>query len=45
MGYIVYIHPTRLLALSIAVRILQPIQGRDNPDLPATVTFSHEQQQ
>ncbi|BAY30786.1 transposase [Nostoc carneum NIES-2107] len=34
-----------LLALSVAVRILQLIQSRDNPDLPATVTFSHEQQQ
>ncbi|MEH1951737.1 MAG: hypothetical protein V7K77_33015 [Nostoc sp.] len=31
--------------MSVAVRILQPIQGRDNPDLPATVAFSHEQQQ
>ncbi len=34
-----------VLALSVAVRILQLIQGRDNPDLPATVAFSHEQQQ
>ncbi|MEH1969123.1 MAG: hypothetical protein V7K91_21885 [Nostoc sp.] len=45
MGYIVYIHTTRLLALSVVVRILQLIQGRDNPDLSATVAFSHEQQQ
>ncbi|MEW6498810.1 MAG: IS4 family transposase [Cyanobacteriota bacterium] len=34
-----------VLALSVAVRILQLIQGRDNPDLPATVAFSYEQQQ
>lgn len=34
-----------VLALSVAVRILQLIHGRDNPDLPATVAFSHEQQQ
>ncbi|MEH2362008.1 hypothetical protein [Nostoc sp.] len=25
------------------MRILQLIQGRGNPDLPATVAFSHEQ--
>nr|MDZ8234777.1 hypothetical protein [Nostoc sp. ChiQUE02] len=29
----------------VAVRILQLILGRDNLDLPATVAFSHEQQQ
>lgn len=34
-----------VLALSVAVRILQMIQGRDNPNLPATVAFSDEQQQ
>jgi hypothetical protein len=34
-----------VLALSVAVRILQLIQARDNPDLPATVAFSHDQQQ
>jgi hypothetical protein len=34
-----------VLALSVAVRILQLIQGRDNPDLPAIVAFSPEQQQ
>ncbi|MGF2015828.1 IS4 family transposase [Nostoc sp. DedVER01b] len=34
-----------VLALSVAVRILQLIQGRDNPDLPATVTFTDEQLQ
>ncbi|MFN6438169.1 MAG: IS4 family transposase [Nostoc sp. DedSLP01] len=34
-----------VLALSVAVRILQLIQGRDNPDLPANIAFSHEQQQ
>ncbi|WP_335082771.1 hypothetical protein [Nostoc sp.] len=45
LGYIIYIHTTRLLALSVAVRILQPIQGRGNPDLPTTVAFFHEQQQ
>ncbi|MDZ8241484.1 MAG: IS4 family transposase [Nostoc sp. ChiQUE01a] len=33
-----------VLALSVAVRILQLVFGRDNPDLPATVAFSHEQQ-
>lgn len=34
-----------ILALSVAVRILQMIQERDNPDLPASVAFSHQQQQ
>ncbi|MCW5317897.1 IS4 family transposase [Nostoc sp. KVJ3] len=34
-----------VLALSVAVQILQLIQGRDNPDLPATIAFSDEQQQ
>jgi hypothetical protein len=34
-----------VLALSVAVRILQLIQARDNPDLPANIAFSHEQQQ
>ena len=34
-----------VLALSVAVRILQLIQGRDNPNLPATIAFSDEQQQ
>jgi hypothetical protein len=34
-----------VLALSVAVRILQLICGRDNPDLPVSVAFSVEQQQ
>jgi hypothetical protein len=34
-----------ILALSVAVRILQLIGGRDHPDLPANIAFSHEQQQ
>ena len=34
-----------LLALSVAVRTLQLVEGRDNPDLPASLTFSEEQQQ
>lgn len=34
-----------VLALSVSVRILQLIQGRDNPDLPASVAFSQQQQQ
>lgn len=34
-----------VLALSVAVGILQMIQGRDNPELPANLAFSDEQQQ
>lgn len=34
-----------VLALSVSVRILQLIQGRDLPDLPANLAFSHQQQQ
>jgi hypothetical protein len=34
-----------VLALSVAVRILQMIQGRDNPELSANLAFSDEQQQ
>jgi Transposase DDE domain len=34
-----------LLALSVAVRILQLIEGRDNPALAAAIAFSEEQQQ
>ncbi|WP_335186464.1 hypothetical protein [Nostoc sp.] len=34
-----------LVSFVVAVGILQLIQGRDNPNLPATVAFSHEQQQ
>lgn len=33
-----------VLALSIAVRTLQLVEGRDNPDLPASVAFTSEQQ-
>jgi hypothetical protein len=33
-----------ILALSVAVRTLQMIEGRDNVDLLATMTFSTEQQ-
>jgi hypothetical protein len=34
-----------ILALSVAVRTLQMVEGRDNVDLPAAITFSTEQQQ
>ena len=34
-----------LLALSVAVRTLQMVEGRDNPDIPASVAFCEEQQQ
>lgn len=34
-----------VLALSIAVRVLQLVEGRDNPELSASVAFSDEQQQ
>jgi Transposase DDE domain len=34
-----------VLALSIAVRVLQMVEGRDNPDLPASISFSEQQQQ
>ncbi len=34
-----------VLALSVAVRILQLIVGRDQPELPATYAFNDEQQQ
>jgi hypothetical protein len=34
-----------ILALSVAVRTLQMIEGRDNVDLPATITFSADQQE
>lgn len=34
-----------ILALSVAVKILQIVEGRDNPQLSADLTFSPEQQQ
>jgi hypothetical protein len=34
-----------LLALSVAVRTLQMVEGRDNPAIPASVAFSEQQQQ
>jgi Transposase DDE domain len=34
-----------ILALSVAVRTLQMVEGRDNVDLPAAITFSTEQQE
>lgn len=34
-----------VLALSVAVRTLQMVEGRDNPDLPASLSFSNDQQQ
>jgi hypothetical protein len=34
-----------LLALSVAVRTLQLLEGRNKPELPATLAFSEEQQQ
>jgi hypothetical protein len=34
-----------ILALSVAVRTLQMVEGRDNVDLPAAIAFSTEQQE
>ncbi|MCY7283934.1 MAG: IS4 family transposase, partial [Cyanobacteria bacterium CAN_BIN43] len=34
-----------LLALSVALRTLQMVEGRDNPAIPASVVFSEVQQQ
>jgi hypothetical protein len=34
-----------ILALSVAVRTLQMVEGRDNPDIPASVAFCEHQQQ
>lgn len=34
-----------ILALSVAVKTLQMVEGRDNLDVPASVAFSQEQQQ
>jgi hypothetical protein len=34
-----------ILALSVAVQILQLLEGRDQPELPISLTFSAEQQQ
>jgi hypothetical protein len=34
-----------LLALSVAVKTLQMTEGRDNPDIPASVAFCDQQQQ
>jgi hypothetical protein len=34
-----------ILALSVAVRTLQMVEGRDNVDLPATIAFSPDQQE
>ena len=34
-----------VLALSVAVRTLQMVEGRDNPDIPASVAFCGTQQQ
>jgi hypothetical protein len=34
-----------ILALSVAVRTLQMVEGRDNIDLPAAMTFSSQQQE
>lgn len=34
-----------LFALSVAVKTLQMVEGRDNPDIPASVTFCEERQQ
>ena len=34
-----------VLALSVAVRTLQMVEGRDNPDIPASVAFCESQQQ
>jgi hypothetical protein len=34
-----------VLGLSVAVRTLQMVEGRDDVDLPASMTFSTEQQE
>ena len=34
-----------ILALSVTMRTLQMVEGRDNVDLPATMTFSADQQE
>jgi hypothetical protein len=34
-----------ILALSVAVKTLQMVEGRDNPDIPASVAFCEQQQQ
>jgi hypothetical protein len=34
-----------VLALSVAVKTLQMVEGRDNPDIPASVAFDQAQQQ
>lgn len=39
------IHKLTILALSVAVRTLQMVEGRDNSDLPASVVFDDQQQQ
>ena len=39
------IHKLTILALSVAVRTLQMVEGRDNCELSASVTFDDEQQQ
>jgi len=33
-----------ILALSVALRTLQMVEGRDNPDIPASVAFCEQQQ-
>ena len=42
---IVGIQRLTVLALSVAVRILQMLEGREKSDLPASLTFSEQQQQ
>ena len=39
------IHKLTILALSVAVRTLQMVKGRDNCQLPASVAFDAQQQQ
>ncbi len=39
------IHKLAILALSIAVRTLQMVEGRDNSELPASVAFDAQQQE
>ncbi len=39
------IHKLAILALSVAVRTLQMVEGRDNSELPASVAFDAQQQE
>ncbi len=45
MEFISAIQGLTVLALSVAVRTLQMVEGRDNPTISASVVFSEAQQQ